>query len=133
MPRSTMFRAAVRRPSRVLNGLGPGGADRCAALVQDAVGVGGFHPPDEVAAFDQALVSLVDRIHVDAVVQGGADDGPHGRVHPGGVAAAGENSDAGWCGLIRRHVGEPAFRLARQNPPRQQARPIDGNSLNPGR
>ena len=71
--------------------------------MQDAVGVTGFHPPDEVATLDQALVSLVDRVHVDAVVQGGADDGAHGRVHPRGVASAGENPDTGRRGPGLRH------------------------------
>ena len=69
-------------------------------LVQDAVRVLGFHPPDEVATCDQALVSLVDRVHIDAVVQGGADDCTHGRVHPRGVASAGENPNTG-----RRRTG----------------------------
>ena len=74
--------------------------------MQDAVGVAGFHPPDEVATLDQALVSLVDRVHVDAVVQGGADDRADGRVHPRGVASAGENPDTGWCGPGLSHVAD---------------------------
>ena len=71
--------------------------------MQDAVGVTGFHPPDEVATRDQALVSLVDRVHVDAEVQGGADDCAHGCVHPRGVASAGENPNTGRRGTGLRH------------------------------
>ena len=74
--------------------------------MQDAVSVTGFHPLDEIATCDQALVSLVDRVHVDAEVQGGADDCTHGRVHPRGVASAGENPDTGWCGPGLSHVAD---------------------------
>ena len=78
-----MFLAAVRRPSLVRKGLGPGGADGGSAALQDAGDVRRLHPPDQLAALDQALVALIDRVHIDAVVQGGPDDGPDRRVHPG--------------------------------------------------
>jgi hypothetical protein len=84
-------------------GLGPGGADRRTAALQDAGDVGRFHPLDQLAALDEPQIALVDRIHVDAVMQGGPDHGPHRRIHPGGVAAAGQNANAGGRGACLDH------------------------------
>ena len=95
MPRSTMFLAARRRPSLVRKVLDLAVPIDGAALLQDPGDVRGLHPADQVAALGQALVALVDGVDVDAVVQCGPHDGPDGRVHAGGVAAAGEDADAG--------------------------------------
>ena len=95
MPRSTRLRAARRRPSRVRKGARPGGSDHRAAALQDAADVRRLEPADQLAALDEPLIALVHRVDVDAVVQRGADDGPHRRVHPTGIPTAGQHRDAG--------------------------------------
>src|SRR5690606_40607825 len=66
-------------------------ADGGATLVQNPVRFTGFHHPDEVAAGDETVVSLVDRIHLHVAVSSGEHNGAHRCVHAGGVAAAGQN------------------------------------------
>jgi hypothetical protein len=85
-PAAAVAGAEVRRP---------GGADEGAAALQDAADIGGLEAADEVAALDEALVALEHGVHVDPVVQRGADDRADGRVHPTGITAAGEHRDAG--------------------------------------
>src|SRR5690242_10095035 len=74
-----------------------GGTYGGAALVQNSVCVNWFHSPDEVTASDEALVPLVDRIHLDAAMHRGANDRTHRCVHPRRITSAGQNTDTRWC------------------------------------
>ncbi len=67
--------------------------DRRSTLVEDAADVLPGEPADPVAAVDHALVALVDREHLGAAADGGADDGAYRGVHALGVTSAGEDAD----------------------------------------
>ena len=61
--------------------LGSRGADHRAAAVDDAAGVPPAEGPDHVAALDEPSVALMDRAHVEAVVERRPDYRPDRRVH----------------------------------------------------
>ena len=73
----------------------PGGADQGPATVQDRADRAPVEPLDPVAAVDEALQALVDRVHVGARADSGPDHCADHGVHALGVAARGEHRDRG--------------------------------------
>jgi hypothetical protein len=87
-----------------------GGADRRAALLEDAAHVLPAHASDQRPALNQALVALVDREHLAAAADPGAHHRAHRRVHPRRVPAAGQDADAQL--FLRRHNFSPSDPVA---------------------
>ena len=73
--------------------LGPRRPDHGPAALDDAAHIRPAERPDLVAALDEAEIALENRAHLESVVQARPDNRPDGRVHAGGVPAAGQNSD----------------------------------------
>ena len=96
MPRSTRFRRGRQPPSRVRNVGAAGRADHRAAALQDAADVGQDSAADAVAALDQALVALGDRVHVDARGASAVRTTARRAAFIPRVATAGEHGDGGW-------------------------------------
>ena len=74
-----------------------GRADDGAALAQNAADRIPVHLADPIAAIDHALIAFVDRVHRHTAIERGADDGAHGRVHAGRIAAAGQYCQTFGC------------------------------------
>jgi hypothetical protein len=86
-----------------------GGADDRAAEMEDASDVLAVERLDRLAAVDETLVALVDRVCRDPEMDRGAHDRPDRGVHAAGIAAAGEHGEA-----ARSTVGHGAILLGRQ-------------------
>ena len=88
-------------PLRRAHRLGAGGAEDRPARLEDAADVVPAERPDHLPAVDQPLVALVDPEDLHAPVERDAHHRAQGRVHPGRVAAAGEDADPSHAPLRR--------------------------------
>jgi hypothetical protein len=62
--------------------------------MEDAADIVPAQPAESIAAFQHALKSFMNRIHLDTFVQRGPHDRPDSSIHSWGIAATGEYANS---------------------------------------